>query len=484
MVTTNSLLKEAKGVLFHSPKGTSGYAEVGKRVVYQLYEQGVNISWYQFPIDDSQFDETDDVYRSAKKTINKNIEFDIAIFCCNPDFWHDHIEKYKIKYLKKKKIGYLSWETNKFPDLWVKYCNLMDEVWVPSFCNKDVLERCGVDVLIKVVPYPFIKRNLYERNSDTISHLLSISRWYGNDSGYFKYSTDWKVYYTIAEWSDRKNVEGTLTAFCTAFSSTDKVKLILKTHHIDYCKKNVSYCINQLETFLKKFPNHPEILLITENVTTNDIVLIHSIGDCFFSLSRGEGFCLDAWDASNYKKNVIITGFGGHCEYLDEKSSSTIGFSLINVNYKDKEVVYDNTQRWADPFVEDCVKKLKDSYCVSRSFDKTPVVLKSGWYFKEIKNGIHFRQSSVNSTLEINDQSYDFLKLKLRYENGLSTKNLVVLVDGLIKRTVVLTKNINQEILIPSTGVKKIEFSTEGSISEKTKQDCRVLGFLLEGILQ
>lgn len=484
MVTLKSLLKDVKGVLFHSPSGNSEYSEVGKRTVYQMCKQDISVSWYRFETNDSEKNENvDSIYQSINETLNKNIEFDVAVFCCNPDIWNNHIEKYKIKFQKKKIIGYFSWDTDKLPDLWVKYCNLIDEIWVPSKFNKEILEKCGVEIPINIFPYPFIEKSLLERNSESLNKLLSISKWYGGEKTCFNYSSDYKIYYALSEWTDLKNAESVLKSFCKTFISTDKVKLILKIHHLNYTNSNKLYCINQLETLLKKFPNHPEILLITENISYQDILLIHSMGDCYISLSRGEGFCLDAWDAFNYKKDIIITSFGGHCDYLGKNYKGYVNYKLIDVNFEEKKDLYKEDQLWADPFLDDCVNKLKNLYIdVKNQQIESVLLLKNGWYFKEQKNGVYFRQTSCNPVLVFNENSYDYIKFKLRYENGDSTKNLSVLIDSLIKRDFVLTKNTNQEVLIPVSGVKQISFFIKQDTSEVLKKDHRNLGFLLENV--
>lgn len=480
MVTLKSLLVDSKGVLFHSPRGTSEYAEIGKRIIYQMCEQNVPTSWYQFIIDDTKNDDSDFVFQRVKNSLNKNIEFDTVVFCCDPDIWNAHLQKFEIKFLNKRLIGYITWETDKFPELWVGYCNLLNEIWVPSKFVKCVLEKCGVEIPIKIVSYPFIEKNLLEINSKTLSDLLSISKWYGNEKESFQYGSDWKIFYTIGEWNDRKNIEGVLESYCKAFTSNDKVKLIIKTYRVDYSDKNVLYCVNQIETFLKKFPNYPEILLITENNSYKNNVLIHSIGDCYVSLSRGDGFCLDVLDAFNYKKDIIVTEFGGCHDCLGENYNGYVSFSMIDVNNERNDVSNCN-QKWAEPFIEDCVKKLKDIKNRLNLVEESPIILKSGWFFKEKKDGIVFRQSSEKSSLMINGD-FDFVKLKVKYENGSSTKNLFILVDSTIKRNFTLTRGVDQEILIPIFGVKHINFSIESDDSEKTKWDHRNLGFLLKTI--
>lgn len=360
--TESDLLKGSKGILYCSGKGTSGYAEVSKRVVYQLSQQDIPISWHQFTVDDSKYDENDPIYQVSKKTISQNIEFDTAIFCCTPDLWFKYIERFKIKFINKRMIGYTTWETNKLTDLFVKYCNLMGEIWVPSIFNKEVFERCGVDVPIKVVPYPFIKQPLPDVNIDSLRSLLTISKWYGNKSDLFKYGPDWKVFYTIGEWNDRKNLESTVRTFCETFTVKDRVKLIIKTFHLDYTEKNKKWCVDKLENILVDFKDPPEILLITDNITDNNLRIIHSVGDCYYSMTRGEGFYLSAFDAFNYNKDVIISSFGGQCDYLGKSYKGYIGYELVNVDFKEREIIYDNRQKWANPSVEDASVKLQTVY--------------------------------------------------------------------------------------------------------------------------
>lgn len=397
--TLQSSLKDSRGVLFLSPKGSSEYAEVGNRIVYKLCEQNIAVSWNQLSIDSLNNDETDIVFQCSKKTINKKIEFDTAIFCCSPDVWTFHIEKYKIKFVNKKKIGYFSWETNKLPSSWVNYCNLMDEIWVPSKFNKDILELCGVDVPVKVIPYPFIEQNLLEVNDQTIEKLRSISKWYSNKKEQCDYGSVYKTFYTIGEWSDKTNIEGVLKSFCKSFTSKDNVNLIIKTSHTDYSTENVDWCVNRVESLLEEFPDYPDISLITENITSHDLLLIHSVGECFVSLSKGEGFCLEAWDAFNYKKDIVITGYGGHRDYLGENHKWYVGFKLVNVTYKDKETIYNSDQKWADPSIEDCVEKLRSLHDRKLSVEHSDDVLKSKSECLNNRNAISFSQLTAGRKL-------------------------------------------------------------------------------------
>jgi glycosyltransferase involved in cell wall biosynthesis len=238
----------------------------------------------------------------------------------------------------------------------------MDEIWVPCKYNKEVFEKCGIIKPIKIVPHPFVNENLKEINEDALKLLLTKSKWFNNSSTTFKYGDDWKIFYTIGEWNDRKNLKGTVETFCKAFSSKDHVKLIIKTFHSDYTIQNENYCVLKLKEILEEFKDHPGILLISENLNCQDILLLHSIGDCFFSMTRGEGFCLDAFDAYNYKKNIIIPGFGGHVDYLGEEYKGLIKYNLTTVDFPERESIYSNDQKWAEPDIQDGIDKLTEYY--------------------------------------------------------------------------------------------------------------------------
>lgn len=53
-----------------------------------------------------------------------------------------------------RNIGFLATETTSFNDTgWDKYCNLMDEMWVPSTISKACCRLSGVKTKINVVPH-------------------------------------------------------------------------------------------------------------------------------------------------------------------------------------------------------------------------------------------------------------------------------------------------------------------------------------------
>lgn len=410
-------LKNSKGILYHSAKDNSGYAESGKRVMYDLIKSGYALSWKPFiPNRDFIEDETDFYYQKLKSILNKNIDFDTAIFHCTPDSWFRYIEKFKIKFIGKKLIGYPTWETSKLPEIWVKYINMMDEIWVPCNFNKKTFLASGVEVPITVIPYPTIIDVLPEIKLEKIANLLNKAKLYSVNG---ECKPNCKIYYTIGEWNDRKNLDDTVRLFCKAFTKDDNVKLIIKTFHFDYLKPNVKHCFNKFENILKDFKDHPEILVIVEDLSYEEIQLLHAIGNCYVSMTRGEGFCLGAYDAHTYRKDIIITGYGGHLDYLGEEYPGLIQYDLVSVNFPERESLYSIDQQWANPNFKNALDKIKikDVSNITQSIDFT-IIDKKVSPAKEIKEIREINNIfAVDSTKNVEKENTE-----LKIENSLSLK--------------------------------------------------------------
>ena len=81
-----------------------------------------------------------------------------------------------------------------------------------------------------------------------------------------------------------------------------------------------------------------------------ELLCIHSMGDCYVSLTRGEGFGLTIFEAFNYKKPVIATGYSGHIDFLGRKYSGLVNYEMETVSGMDNfSKQYTKDQKWAKP---------------------------------------------------------------------------------------------------------------------------------------
>lgn len=338
-------------ILYVGQYGTSGYATAAKQYIANYVMQGTPIRWEPLYFDTSTLDASY-VNILATSAINKEIEYNTVILHSTPDLWPIYIKKNSASLRNKKIIGYTTWETNVLPKDWVTAINSVSEVFVPSEYNYDVFIENGVNIPIKVVPHLFFGTTLPSKSDIKIK---------GAKDGYC-------TFYNLSELNERKNIKELVTVFCESFKNTDKVQLILKLHYKDYNSENERYCKQQIKKITDKYPNHANIVIITRNLTDIEVSAIHAYSDCYISLTRSEGFGLPIFYAYKYGKDVIVTNYGGHLDYLKEDSTRTkinlVNCSLVDVsgmNTFNSNYNHPN-QKWAQPDLKHAKKLIKEYY--------------------------------------------------------------------------------------------------------------------------
>lgn len=334
-------------ILYIGQYGTSGYATAAKQYVADYVMRNIPIRWEPLYFDESKLD-NNYVNILAKSAINKKIDnYNTVILHCTPDLWPQYIEKHK----DKKIIGYTVWETNILKPEWIDYINLVSEVWCPSTYNKEVFENSGVTVPVKVVPHLFFRNTLPDKSNINIRGAID---------GYY-------TFYNVSEYNERKNIKELLEVYCQTFTSKDRVQLILKTHYKDYLAANIVYCKQEIDKIISKYPDHAHIVVLYDNLDETDLLNLHAYGDCYITLTRSEGFGLTIFDAYNYGKQVIATGYSGYIDFLGKDYKGLINYELINV---DGMSSFNNNynhsgQSWAQPDLEHTKLLMKKYYTSS-----------------------------------------------------------------------------------------------------------------------
>src|SRR5581483_4541226 len=85
---------------------------------------------------------------------------------------------------------------------------------------------------------------------------------------------------------------------------------------------------------------------------------LHTRGDCFVSMSHGEGWDLAGFDACAYGNPVVMTGWGGPLEYLDGQSAYLVDCDVVPVEHWEPES-YAPEQHWAMPNHDHAVELLR-----------------------------------------------------------------------------------------------------------------------------
>ena len=93
---------------------------------------------------------------------------------------------------------------------------------------------------------------------------------------------------------------------------------------------------------------HPNLAVIgVDDISGRTIDAIHALGDCFVSLTHGEGWGMASFDAAAAGKPVLITGWGGQVDYLGADYPGLIDYRLTDVCGWLPHASYQPTQRWA-----------------------------------------------------------------------------------------------------------------------------------------
>ena len=296
-----------------------GYGDAALRYVRALDALDVPVTWTPLSFPPELAPATD--YRGEMQHLaHRTIEHDVVVAHLPLDrgiaFTRDDG--------KRRTLAYTTWEIDRVPPGWAAYAEEFDAVLVPSRFNLGALVAAGCRVDAHVVP-----------------HCVPAAK--GRGSAPYEGLGDRFVFYTVGTWSTRKAVGETVAAFLDAFDAHDDVALVVKTS--DFNQQAIAQArrgltvsgpspleLTPLPAFTALFSgrrNVPEVGLIAEHVRADQIQALHAHGDCFVSLTRSEGFGLCIADALAAGNPAVVTGWGGHLDYLGADYPLLVDYDLI-----------------------------------------------------------------------------------------------------------------------------------------------------------
>jgi hypothetical protein len=339
-----------KGIYYIGQYGTCGYASAARGYLYHYFSLGLPITWHPLYFDDSVLSMDDPYNVVISSLIDKSIpSYDMVIMHSTPDLWPEFWKDEEHKLKNKIVVGYCAWETNRLPKRWVECINgSVNEVWVPSTYNQVHFQESGVTIPIRVVPHIFLSKQLPPRSQIQLKYGGKLL------------PNDIYTFYTIGEMNARKSIEDTVHVFCRAFTKSDSVRLIVKVHYKNYQSSNVEFCKNTINAILEQYPDRPEVILLLNCMTNDEILALHSLGDCYVSLTKSEGFGLTIFDAFNYGRKIIATGYSGHLDFLGKDYPGLVSYTLGPVEGMDGfSTNYTGEQMWAIPNLDHAIELLK-----------------------------------------------------------------------------------------------------------------------------
>jgi glycosyltransferase involved in cell wall biosynthesis len=242
------------------------------------------------------------------------------------------------------------WETDKIPATAIKKCDKFESILTASEYSKAAFINAGVKPPVSIVPHPIVEVKNFKLN-----HKLEE-----------KYK-DRFVFFSNFEWHKGKGYDILIKAFSKAFQNNDDVVLIIKTFSFDRAGK---YDKRGFIKELKGDKTLPQIVLIDDIISEDNLHSLYSLCNAYISTSRREAFSLTAAEALSFGKLVIAPNKGGHREFLDNGNCRLIESKMVDVpaDVELSRSVYKG-QKWVEPDFDDTVEALKEVYGSCRDVD-------------------------------------------------------------------------------------------------------------------
>jgi len=254
-----------------------------------------------------------------------------------------------------------SWSTDRLPDDVVSPINRCDEVWAVSEQVQQTLLQAGVEKPIYVIPHA-LQPELLETPPKEVAPDIA-PRVHPNIGPHEYKHTSPVCFYYVGSWDERKNVrDGLLQAyFNTGWTSSDPVELVI--HSPAPSGRDVvahdKLLHEQLDWLRGQQPqpfDAPVVHLSTRPRPYSWICKLHAINHVFVTATRGEGFCLPAWEAAAAGNLVVVPA-----DAVETPPGALTYWSQLT------DVPGRPGQKWWDPNLEDLTRQLRVAFQLVRS---------------------------------------------------------------------------------------------------------------------
>lgn len=234
-------------------------------------------------------------------------------------------------------LGYTMWESSRIRPDWAEACNLMQGIIVPALNSKEALIRSGVTVPIHIVP-PFV---------DLAAFPAKVH------SGVF-------TFLSIFQWGERKDPETLLRAYWEEFSTTENVRLIIKTWpFFGETQNHIKWGIEGVRRSMR-LSSHAKLTVLDGNLPREEILGLHALADCYVSSHHGEGWSMPLMDAMASGTPCVATGYGGNLAFMNAMNSFLVDYTEVPAEPKNPWLrsVYGGST-WAQADLTDLRTKMR-----------------------------------------------------------------------------------------------------------------------------
>jgi glycosyltransferase involved in cell wall biosynthesis len=212
----------------------------------------------------------------------------------------------------KKNVAYFEAESSIKYSSWSVHLKQMDDIWVP---NKSLAESLARDNIKDIEHCKVVHHTCDISNYQTIYEKIDFGKF--NNS--FKF-------YSIMDLNDRKNLSSIIKCFMSEFFPDENVSLVLKVKKYGVDSQALLSELHKFILHLKQIlrintPNKE--VIITSDMSDEQIYKLHSSCDCFINPSHGEAWSIPSFEAMCFGKTPICSNEGGPVEFIDASNKNT-----------------------------------------------------------------------------------------------------------------------------------------------------------------
>lgn len=371
----------------------SGYGEAARHDIAALLEAGVEVTT-KIPRYTPEIADFGRVGERVEGTENKPLPYDIQILHTTPNVYGQYFEPGKYH------IARVFWETDRLPMDFAPNIQACDEIWTGSEYNKRAIEAAGVTKPIYIIPEAI----------DTEVDPQTVPKYKTANQDTYKF-------YSLFEWTERKNPKALVHAYLEEFSEEDNVSLTIKTYVDNFSRAKRDEIDMDIYLVKKKMgkQSYPPLFLYRELMDRNQIYKFHNTFDCFVAPHRGEGWGIPQMEAMILNKPLISTNCGGIHEYLKDKVDALlIPYSLIQLKSNSRnQHWYTSDQQWADVDIAELRKAMRSCYENQEEAAKMGITggqaVRSQFSLRTVGDLMKTRLEEINAFLSSNTKnlSYD-----------------------------------------------------------------------------
>lgn len=323
-------------------KDYSGYGEANRHDIGALVSAGVEVTT-QIPVYCSELSDYGKLGDLAVELENRPMGYRIKILHTTPNVYGSFYEP------EKYIIGRAFWETDKIPLAFALPLQNVNEIWTGSEFNKQAMVNAGVTKPIYIIPEAI---DASVSPADFVPYITPNKK-------------DFR-FYSIFEWTERKDPLALLEAFWREFEGVKGVSLTLKTYLVSFGadkRPPIDTQIRKLKARLN-LKSYAPLYLYRQLMDRHQIYRFHNSFDCFVSAHRGEGWGIPQMEAMLLEKPVISTGLGGIHEYLTHKKDAYLTkFEMVPVdNGAYNSQWYTPDQKWGKVNIDDLRAGMRWAY--------------------------------------------------------------------------------------------------------------------------